>query len=105
LKPAAIADRQKQQREVLAQGARLVKPGGRMIYVTCSVLPQENAVQIAAFLQDNAGFSQVPLAAAWTAALPGEPPTSADGSADHLVLSPGRHGTDGFFISVLSRTT
>lgn len=104
LKINNIADRQKQQREVLAQAARMVKTGGKLVYVTCSILPQENGDQIAAFLAENKGFSQVRVAEAWAATMPGEAPQSADGSADHLVLSPARHGTDGFFISVLKRS-
>jgi len=105
LKTNNIADRQKQQREVLAQAAKLVKAGGKLVYVTCSILPQENGDQIAAFLAENTAFSQLPLAEAWAASMPGEAPQSADGSADHLVLSPARHGTDGFFISILKRAS
>jgi 16S rRNA (cytosine967-C5)-methyltransferase len=103
LKATNIADRQKQQREVLAQAAQMVKPGGRLIYVTCSLLPPENGDQVAAFLAENQAFSTVPMADAWRTVLPGEPPVSSDGSAQHLLLTPGRHGTDGFFIAVLSR--
>ena len=103
LKPSNIEDRQKQQRAVLAKAADLVKPGGRLVYVTCSLLPQENGEQIAAFLKQNAAFAQLSTAEAWRGALPGDPVASADGSTDHLVLTPGLHGTDGFFISVLTR--
>jgi len=103
LKPNNLADRQKQQRDVLAQAAALVKPGGRLVYVTCSVLAEENSDQIAAFLAHQKDFASVPYADVWRAYLPGEPPASADGSLEHLVLSPGMHGTDGFFIAILTR--
>ncbi len=103
LKPNNLADRQKQQREVLGQAAALVKPGGRLVYVTCSLLGQENGEQIAAFLAQQKDFASVPYADVWRECLPGEPPTSADGSPEHLVLTPGMHGTDGFFIAILTR--
>ena len=103
MKPANLAERQKEQREVLGLGVKFVKPGGRLVYVTCSVLPEENVDQVAAFLAANPDFSVLPYAEAWRAALPGEPPTSADGSTDTLALTPASHGTDGFFIAILVR--
>jgi 16S rRNA (cytosine967-C5)-methyltransferase len=103
LKPNNLADRQKQQRDVLGQAAALVKPGGRLVYVTCSLLAEENSDQIAAFLAHQKDFASVPYADVWRACLPGEPPASADGSLEHLVLTPGMHGTDGFFIAILTR--
>ncbi len=103
LKPEAVLNRIKEQREVLKDAARLVKPGGRLIYVTCSILPEENGGQVAAFLRDNGAFSLMPFADMWREVLPGEPPVSADGGTGGLMLTPGKHGTDGFFISVLVR--
>jgi 16S rRNA (cytosine967-C5)-methyltransferase len=106
LKPEALAARQSEQRSVLARAASLVKPGGQLVYVTCSILPEENTGQVAAFLKERDDFQPVPIAEAWTAAgLPGEAPPSADGRSDSLLLTPGRHGTDGFFIAVLKRTS
>jgi len=104
LKPNNLADRIGQQREVLAQAARFVKPGGRLVYVTCSLLEAENGEQIAAFLGDHNEFSSLPFAQVWRESLPGEPPASADGSSTHLVLTPAMHGTDGFFVAILTRT-
>jgi 16S rRNA (cytosine967-C5)-methyltransferase len=103
LKPEALAARQAEQRSVLNRAASLVKPGGRLVYVTCSILPEENIEQIALFLKDRSDFAILPMAEAWAAALPGEVLPSADGRADSLLLTPGRQGTDGFFIAVLSR--
>lgn len=103
VKPANLAERQKQQRQVLADAAGLVKPGGRLVYVTCSLLDEENGQQIAEFLATNAGFSPLPFADVWRETLPGEPPRSADGAEQHLLLTPASHGTDGFFITVLTR--
>jgi 16S rRNA (cytosine967-C5)-methyltransferase len=80
--------------------AALVKPGGRLVYVTCSVLPEENADQVTAFLARHPDFAVVPYAEVWRAAIASEPPPSADGSDQTLLLTPARHDTDGFFILV-----
>lgn len=104
LKPANLAERQKEQQAVLEQAAKSVRPGGRLIYVTCSVLADENTDQIDAFLERHPQFHVVPYADAWrSAALPGEPPASADGRSDTLLLTPALHGTDGFYIAVMQR--
>lgn len=103
LKPEALAIRQGEQREVLALASGLVKPGGRLTYVTCSVLPEENADQVAWFLGAYPGFALVPFGEVWRAAVGGEPPASADGSAETLQLTAASHGTDGFFIATFKR--
>jgi 16S rRNA (cytosine967-C5)-methyltransferase len=102
LKPASLAERRRQQRALLSTAAALVKPGGRLVYATCSVLPEENADQVAGFLAAHAHFARVPWRAAWASALGTEPPVSA--ADDDLLLTPARHGTDGFFIASLART-
>lgn len=104
LRAHALEERIKDQRAVLDRARKMVRVGGRLVYVTCSILPEENSDQIALFLKDNPNFKSLPYADAWRAALQSEPPESADGSADHLVLTPARHGTDGFFIALLERT-
>jgi 16S rRNA (cytosine967-C5)-methyltransferase len=103
LKAPHLASRIEDQRKVLEMAARLVRPGGRLVYVTCSVLPEENTDQIDAFLAANPGFQSVPYAQVWQSTLPGEPPVSADGRTDGLLLTPRSHGTDGFYIRVLQR--
>ncbi|KAB2915086.1 MAG: RsmB/NOP family class I SAM-dependent RNA methyltransferase [Hyphomicrobiaceae bacterium] len=103
LKPANLAQRQEEQRAVLESAAALVKPGGRVVYVTCSVLAEENGDQVRWFVANHAGFVTLPWRQAWTAGVGGTPPASADDGEDALLLTPGRHGTDGFFIAVLSR--
>jgi len=104
LGPKALEDRLADQRAVLARAAPLVKPGGRLVYITCSLLPQENGDQVAAFLTTHPGFRIVPYAEVWHEALPGDAPASADGSNETLLLTPASHGTDGFFIAVMERT-
>ena len=92
-----------EQRDVLEWGRGLVKPGGRLVYITCSVLPEENIDQVASFISRHDDFSIVPYTEQWPGAIGGEPPVSADDSSDTLLLTPARHGTDGFFIAVLRR--
>ncbi len=103
LRPDALAQRVKEQKDVLARAVKHVRPGGRFVYVTCSLLPEENTDQVAAFVAAHPEFSAVPFADVWRANLTSEPPASADGRSDTLMLTPARHGTDGFFIAVLQR--
>jgi 16S rRNA (cytosine967-C5)-methyltransferase len=87
------------QAEVLARAAALVRPGGRIVYVTCSLLPSENERQVEAFLAAHPDFRPVP----WTAAWPeGHVPPPAT-AGDWFRLSPASTGTDGFFVAILQR--
>lgn len=103
LRPASLEQRRLAQKAVLETAASLVKPGGRLAYVTCSLLPEENTAAVADFLAANAAFAVHAYADAWRAAIGGEPPASADGRPDSLLLTPASHGTDGFFIATLIR--
>lgn len=105
LKPESLAERQKEQREVLETAKALVRPaGGRIAYVTCSLLPEENTQQVDGFLAANSNFRVIPYGDAWRAKLGTEPPRSADGREDTLLLTPASHGTDGFFVALLECT-
>ncbi|MFN6956242.1 MAG: RsmB/NOP family class I SAM-dependent RNA methyltransferase [Acetobacteraceae bacterium] len=99
-RPEDLAELVALQHDILARAAELVRPGGRLIYATCSLLPQENEEQMERFLARGPGFAPVPLEALWAALVPGVPPP---GAGPWLSLSPGRHGTDGFFCAVLER--
>lgn len=92
-----------EQRAVLDAGAPLVKPGGRLAYVTCSVLPSENGDQVEAFLARHPEFRLLPWREVWAAGLGAPPLPSADGSEGGLLMTPLSHGTDGFFVAVLER--
>jgi 16S rRNA (cytosine967-C5)-methyltransferase len=87
------------QAEILASASRLVKPGGRLVYVTCSILEEEDEAQIARFVAANPGFSVVPVGRVWAETIGGAAPVPTD----TLRLTPLRHGTDGFFVAVLER--
>ncbi len=98
-----LDQRLKDQRQVLEKGFDLVKRGGCMTYITCSVLPEENGGQIADFLQRHEDMKIIPYKEQWASAIGGEAPVSADGSEDTLLLTPAQHGTDGFFVAVMKR--
>ncbi len=101
--PNILSQRVKDQRDVMARGAELVRPGGRLIYVTCSVLAEENTDQISHFLGLHKEFKIIPYAEQWRKVLGGDAPQSADGLHGSLLMSPLSHDTDGFFVSVLQR--
>ena len=82
------------QKQILSNQARYVKPGGTMLYSTCTVLRRENEDVVAAFLETHSDFYTEPLE------LPGEFPENTSGM---LTLIPGQHDTDGFFICRLRR--
>ncbi len=90
------------QDRLLASASRLVKPGGRLIYATCSLLPSENERRVEAFLTGAAGFHPMDAAGVWAAAMGTDLPASA-AEGPYLRLTPARHGTDGFFAAVLER--
>ncbi|MCH9808368.1 MAG: RsmB/NOP family class I SAM-dependent RNA methyltransferase [Alphaproteobacteria bacterium] len=104
LKPEAVGLRIEEQRAVLDLAAPLVKPGGRLCYVTCSVLAEENGDQVAWFTETHPDFKVSPIAGHWAKAIGGEAPASADGASDTLLLTPATHGTDGFFIAILEKS-
>jgi 16S rRNA (cytosine967-C5)-methyltransferase len=103
LRPHALGERLREQDAALAGAARLVKPGGRLVYVTCSLLAEENEDRIAAFRAAHADF--VPAPAAEVAAAAGLPALApfAIAAGDAIRLTPLRTGTDGFFIAMLRR--
>ncbi len=97
LRPDDLQELVPKQAAILADAARLVRPGGRLVYATCSLLEQENEDQVRGFLDGNPGFAVLPLERAW--ALPGTPPARGP----YLSLTPRQQGTDGFFAAVLER--
>jgi 16S rRNA (cytosine967-C5)-methyltransferase len=95
--------RQKEQAEVLDRAARLVKPGGRIVYITCSVLPEECDDAVAVLLAQREDVTAVEpreaLAEAGLSALADAVRFTKRG----LQMTPLRTGTDGFFVAVLKR--
>ncbi|MEW5962464.1 MAG: RsmB/NOP family class I SAM-dependent RNA methyltransferase [Pseudomonadota bacterium] len=103
LRPQSLEQRRIAQKAVMETASGLVKPGGCLTYVTCSLLPEENTAQVAEFLATHAEFAIRPFADAWAGRIGGVPPVSADGRSDSLLLTPSSHGTDGFFVATLTR--
>lgn len=104
IRPGALAARIREQQEVLASAARFVKKGGRLAYVTCSLLRDENEERVNAFLTGHADF--LPLEAAHLARQAGVDALAQAASpfGPGLRLTPLRHGTDGFYICVMLRS-
>src|SRR5471030_2083843 len=102
LRPEDLAELVPKQAAILDAASRLVKPGGGLVYATCSVLPAENERQIEGFLARHADFAVVPVADIWRDALVSEPPAEV-AAGPYMRLSPLRHGTDGFFAATLVR--
>jgi 16S rRNA (cytosine967-C5)-methyltransferase len=93
----AIPELAAKQARVLAAAAGLVKPGGRLVYATCSVLPDENEAIVEGFLGAHADFALGDAATELTRA------GIALDTGPMLRLYPHRHGCDGFFAAVLER--
>ena len=105
LSPAMLEARRGEQKTVLEEGADLVKPGGRLAYVTCSILPSENSDQVESFLAGHPQFKLIAWPELWQRSLPAKTPVpSADGSGETLLMTPRDHGTDGFFVAVMQRS-
>lgn len=109
LAPGALEIRLKEQAAVLDNAVRLVKAGGRIVYITCSVLPEENEQQIAAFLARTPDFSLGDASGAFATvtgtAAPDLTRLGLEGREGSMLrLTPALTGTDGFFVAILNRS-
>lgn len=96
--PQGVAELTRKQRDILAGAARLVKPGGRLVYATCSMLAEENEAVVEAFLAVHADFHRLnalELLAQQSIVISGDGPD--------MRLLPHVHGSDGFYAAVLER--
>jgi 16S rRNA (cytosine967-C5)-methyltransferase len=98
-----LEQRIEEQAEVLSQAASFVRPGGFLVYVTCSVLPDENEGQIAAFLDDNPGFDLVSAGEVWQDLYGLDKPGPWSSDLKSVTLTPAATNTDGFFLAVMQR--
>jgi len=99
-KPADLTQLSKKQHAMLRQAARVVRPGGRLIYATCSSEPEENHAVVRAFLNDHAMFRALSREEQHTL------PVGLLRVLDHdgwLVTKPARHGLEAFFAVALER--
>ncbi|WP_270934483.1 RsmB/NOP family class I SAM-dependent RNA methyltransferase [Falsiroseomonas oryzae] len=95
-----LAELTAKQTVILDDASELVRPGGRLVYATCSLLPEEDEMQIERFLGRHPDFVTRPVPALWAELCPG---VAAPGEGLFMALSPARQGTDGFFAAVLER--
>jgi 16S rRNA (cytosine967-C5)-methyltransferase len=101
--PESVQQLSAKQAAILASAARLLKPGGRLVYATCSLLQAENEVVVQDFNAGQAGaFRALPALDALQRAQVADAQTLVQG--DFMRLWPHRHGTDGFFAAVWERT-
>ncbi len=107
IRPGALAERIKQQEAVLERAVTLVKPGGRVAYVTCSVLGEENGDQVRAFIGRHGDFSvEKPANVISGLGERGYLFSRAVLICDEgLLMTPRRTDTDGFFVSLLRRSS
>jgi 16S rRNA (cytosine967-C5)-methyltransferase len=99
---ASLAALAASQRSILAAAARLVKPGGRLVYATCSVLASEGEDVADDFERTNAAFARVPAADALRRARVADAASLVGG--ERLRLWTHRHATDGFFAALWRRS-
>ncbi|MBK1794149.1 RsmB/NOP family class I SAM-dependent RNA methyltransferase [Devosia sp. WQ 349] len=103
LTPELIALRQSEQAALLEQALTFLKVGGTLVYITCSVLPEENDDQVVDFVKSHANVETVPMATVWRKALISDLPEGLETPAGGLMLTPARTSTDGFYIHLLRK--
>jgi len=103
LTPDQLEARMAEQAAVLDEAVRFVRPGGALIYITCSILPEENDDQIEAFLKRHEDFALGNLVVRWDElfARSSARPVSSNGKT--LTLTPASTDTDGFYCALLER--
>ncbi len=99
----ALAELTEVQAALLDRAAGLVRPGGQIAYVTCSLLAEENTDQIVQFLSRHEGFEVLSFETVWQDALEEYTPPSVLLQPHGWLMTPAQHGTDGFFMTVLRR--
>ncbi|MDB5622434.1 MAG: RsmB/NOP family class SAM-dependent methyltransferase [Devosia sp.] len=103
LSPELLATRMAEQAALLRQGLAYLKPGGRLVYITCSILPEENDDQIVALQAEHPQLASLPPAELWSAAFGTPLPPGVLTAGGGIALTPRLTGTDGFYCHVLRR--
>lgn len=95
--PETVEALNRQQLSILSSAARLVRNGGRLVYATCSLLPQENRAIVDAFLAEHPSFRLVPVSEVLAEL------KIPLGMGETLALDPAKHNMDGFFAAILAK--
>lgn len=103
LTPELLAQRQADQAAILEEAVRYVKPGGVLVYITCSILPEENDDQVAALLAAHPELSSIDIAKTWRSTLVTDMPADLATSGGGILLTPHRTGTDGFYCHLIRK--
>ncbi|WP_108397809.1 RsmB/NOP family class I SAM-dependent RNA methyltransferase [Devosia submarina] len=103
LSPELLAQRASEQAAILDDAVRFLKPGGTLVYITCSILPEENDDQIAAFLDRHPDFASIPPSELWQSAFGTEPPPQVLTRQSGVSLTPRLTQTDGFYFNAMRR--
>lgn len=98
-----LAERVREQEEALSEAAPFVRPGGFLIYITCSVFPEENEAQVYAFCEDSPEFELVSAGEVWQDLFGFEKAQPWSSDMKTITLTPASTNTDGFFFSVMER--
>ncbi len=101
LSPAQLEKRVAEQAQILDEAKKFLRPGGELIYITCSVLPEENIEQIESFIAKNQDYDSIDMEQRWSEVYPNssqQPIFDRRGA----MLSPLSTNSDGFYISVLA---
>ena len=98
-----LEQRMQEQEEVLSGAAPFVRPGGYLVYITCSVFPEENENQVYAFTEDNPEFELVSAGEAWEELYGDDKPSPWSSDMKTITLTPASTNTDGFFFAVMER--
>lgn len=100
LSPHRLDDYRQMQQHILQSAAKLVRPGGELLYITCSLLPEENQEQAERFQSAHPAFTPLSV----LERLAGLEISLPSASAPYLAMTPARHGTDGFFMALFRKT-
>jgi len=98
-----LEERVLQQQEALANASAFVRPGGFLLYVTCSILPQENEDQVHGFCAANPDFDILPATDTWQKLFGADKPQPWSRDGKTVTLTPASTDTDGFFFCAMGR--
>ncbi|PTW60521.1 16S rRNA (cytosine967-C5)-methyltransferase [Breoghania corrubedonensis] len=99
----ALEDRIAEQEQALGIASAFVKPGGFLIYATCSVLAEENEEQVYRFTEANEDFEIVSVGEVWQDTFGFDKPHPWSADMKTITMTPASTGTDGFFVAVMTK--